>query len=83
MTTFSTIFGMLPLALALGPGAEFRAPMARAVIGGLISSSLLTLVVVPVVYTLIDDLIAFFIGRETIVPDEAEPGGQNVVESVN
>lgn len=54
MTTLAMIFGMLPLALALGEGAEFRAPMARAVIGGLISSTLLTLVVVPVVYTYFD-----------------------------
>jgi HAE1 family hydrophobic/amphiphilic exporter-1 len=56
MTTLAMIFGMLPLALALGAGAEFRAPMARAVIGGLVTSSLLTLVVVPVVYSLFDDL---------------------------
>jgi len=55
MTTLAMIFGMMPLALALGAGAEFRAPMARAVIGGLIASSLLTLVVVPVVYTFFDD----------------------------
>jgi len=46
---------MLPTALALGAGAEFRAPMAHAVIGGLIASTLLTLVVVPVVYTYLDD----------------------------
>jgi len=57
MTTFATVFGMLPLALGLGPGAELRAPMARAVIGGIISSTLLTLVVVPVVYTIIDDFV--------------------------
>lgn len=56
MTTLAMIFGMLPLALALGAGAEFRAPMARAVIGGLVTSSLLTLIVVPVVYTFLDDL---------------------------
>ncbi len=55
MTTLAMIFGMLPLALALGAGAEMRAPMARAVIGGLITSTLLTLLVVPVVYTLFDD----------------------------
>jgi len=72
MTTFAMIFGMLPLALALGPGAEFRAPMARAVIGGLISSTLLTLIVVPVIYTIIDDIIAFFLGRETIQPETEE-----------
>jgi HAE1 family hydrophobic/amphiphilic exporter-1 len=55
MTTLAMIFGMLPTALALGAGSEFRAPMAHAVIGGLITSTLLTLVVVPVVYTYLDD----------------------------
>jgi HAE1 family hydrophobic/amphiphilic exporter-1 len=55
MTTLAMIFGMLPLAMALGKGAEMRAPMARAVIGGLITSTLLTLLVVPVVYTVLDD----------------------------
>jgi len=49
------IFGMLPLAFAIGAGAEMRAPMARAVIGGLITSTLLSLLVVPVVYSLLDD----------------------------
>ena len=56
MTTVAMIFGMLPLAFAIGEGAEQRAPMARAVIGGLITSTLLTLFVVPVVYTMLDDL---------------------------
>ncbi|MCL6546284.1 MAG: efflux RND transporter permease subunit [Bryobacteraceae bacterium] len=56
MTTLAMIFGMLPLAFEIGSGAEFRAPMARAVIGGLITSTLLTLLVVPVVYTFLDDL---------------------------
>jgi len=59
MTTVAMIFGMLPLALAIGAGAEQRAPMARAVIGGLITSTLLTLFVVPVVYTLLDDATAW------------------------
>ncbi|HKB53491.1 MAG TPA: efflux RND transporter permease subunit, partial [Ramlibacter sp.] len=49
-------FGMLPLAFALSEGAEQRAPMGQAVIGGVITSSLLTLVVVPVVYCYLDDL---------------------------
>jgi HAE1 family hydrophobic/amphiphilic exporter-1 len=61
MTTLAMIFGMLPLAFELGAGAEFRAPMARAVIGGLITSTLLTLLVVPVVYTYLDDLGALFV----------------------
>jgi HAE1 family hydrophobic/amphiphilic exporter-1 len=55
MTTVAMIFGMLPLAFAVGEGAEARAPMARAVIGGLITSTLLTLFVVPVMYTILED----------------------------
>ena len=62
MTSLAMIFGMVPLALALGPGAEMRAPMARAVIGGLITSTFLTLIVVPVVYSVLDDLSAW-VGR--------------------
>ena len=56
MTTLAMIFGMMPLAFALSEGAEQRAPMGQAVIGGVITSSLLTLVVVPVVYCYLDDL---------------------------
>jgi HAE1 family hydrophobic/amphiphilic exporter-1 len=56
MTTATMIFGMMPLALALGSGSEMRQGMAVVVIGGLISSTLLTLVLVPVVYTYVDGL---------------------------
>jgi len=56
MTTMAMIFGMLPLAFEIGAGSEMRAPMARAVIGGLITSTILTLIAVPVVYSLLDDL---------------------------
>jgi len=56
MTTLAMIFGMLPVALGIGNGAEIRAPMGRAVIGGLLTSTILTLLVIPVVYTLFDDL---------------------------
>ena len=56
MTTLAMIFGMLPLAFAVSEGSEQRAPMGQAVIGGVITSSLLTLVVVPVVYCYMDDL---------------------------
>jgi HAE1 family hydrophobic/amphiphilic exporter-1 len=56
MTTLAMIFGMVPLAFALTEGSEMRAPMGQAVIGGVITSSLLTLVVVPVVYCYMDDL---------------------------
>ena len=54
MTTGAMIFGMLPLAIGLGEGAEQQAPMGRAIIGGVITSTLLTLVVVPVIYTYLD-----------------------------
>ncbi|MGA0569571.1 efflux RND transporter permease subunit [Variovorax sp. VNK109] len=56
MTTLAMVFGMVPLAFALSEGSEQRAPMGQAVIGGVITSSLLTLVVVPVVYCYMDDL---------------------------
>jgi HAE1 family hydrophobic/amphiphilic exporter-1 len=59
MTSLAMIFGMLPLALGIGAGAEMRAPMARAVVGGLVTSTFLTLLVVPVVYTLLDDFAAW------------------------
>ncbi|WP_374337721.1 efflux RND transporter permease subunit [Leeia sp.] len=55
MTTFAMVLGMLPLGLGLGEGVEQRAPMAHAVIGGVITSTILTLVVVPVAYSLLDD----------------------------
>jgi HAE1 family hydrophobic/amphiphilic exporter-1 len=55
MTTFAMIFGMVPIAFSSAEGSEFRSPMGQAVIGGLITSTLLTLFVVPVVYSLIDD----------------------------
>jgi len=51
MTTMAMIFGMLPMAMGLGKSGEIQAPMGRAVIGGIITSSILTLVVVPVIYT--------------------------------
>ncbi|MDP1564963.1 MAG: efflux RND transporter permease subunit, partial [Polaromonas sp.] len=60
MTTLAMIFGMVPLAFALTEGSEQRAPMGQAVIGGVITSSLLTLVVVPVTYCYLDDLAQWF-----------------------
>jgi multidrug efflux pump subunit AcrB len=53
MTTGAMVFGMLPLALALNDGGEIQAPMGRAIIGGVITSTLLTLVVVPVIYSFV------------------------------
>ena len=56
MTTLSTTIAMLPVAVRFGRASEMRAPMAVAVIGGLLLSTLLTLVIIPVVYTCFDDL---------------------------
>lgn len=56
MTTFAMIFGMMPIAIGIGEGAETRAPMAIATIGGLISSLFLTLIVVPAIYDVFDKL---------------------------
>ena len=50
MTTFTTVFGILPLLLATGPGAEIQRPLATVVIGGLLTSTLVTLVVLPLAY---------------------------------
>lgn len=55
ITTFSTILGMLPIALGFGAGSELRSPMAIAIAGGLVTSTILSLVVVPVVYAILDD----------------------------
>jgi len=60
MTTAAMIAGMIPLALGMGEGAEQRAPMAHALIGGLLTSTVLTLVVVPVMYACLDDLVLSF-----------------------
>lgn len=70
MTTLSLILGMLPVALGLGAGGSFRAPMAVAVIGGLITSTVLTLLLVPVAYSILD----IILGRFKRAPaQEAQP----------
>lgn len=66
MTSMAMIMGMLPLALGLGPGGEVRAPMAHAIIGGLFTSTLLSLVVVPVIYSLLDDLKVKISGKKRV-----------------
>ena len=58
MTALSTMAGMIPVAIGLGQGAETRAPMGTAIVGGMATSTVLTLVVIPVVYSLMDDLAA-------------------------
>jgi HAE1 family hydrophobic/amphiphilic exporter-1 len=65
MTTLTTVLGLLPMSLAWGEGAEVRAPMAISVMGGLIFSTLLTLVLIPVVYELLD--------RKVYVAADAQP----------
>jgi HAE1 family hydrophobic/amphiphilic exporter-1 len=78
MTTLAMIFGMLPTALAIGSGAEMRAPMGRGVIGGLITSTMLTLVVVPVMYSLLDDFVMRRRRRKAVAAEHetvGAPGG--------
>ena len=71
MTTLAMIFGMLPLAFGIGQGAEMRAPLGRAVIGGLITSTILTLLVVPVVYAFFDDF-ASWLHRRVVTANALE-----------
>jgi multidrug efflux pump subunit AcrB len=73
MTTVAMVAGMLPSALAVGAGGEFRSPMAIAVIGGLLFSTVLSLVFVPAVFTLMDDVARFAwgFGRRFISSKEA------------
>jgi HAE1 family hydrophobic/amphiphilic exporter-1 len=62
MTTATTVLGLLPLALGVGDGAELRAPMAVAVISGLVTSTALTLIVIPTIYSLLDSLVSWLAG---------------------
>jgi HAE1 family hydrophobic/amphiphilic exporter-1 len=55
MTTTTTVLGLVPMSLGIGEGAELQAPLARVVVGGLITSTLITLVVIPVVYSLLEE----------------------------
>jgi multidrug efflux pump len=71
MTSFAMIFGLLPIALGFGAGAETRRPLGMAVIGGMFTSTFLTLVIIPVVYTLFDDL-SRKLGPKRVVPPEAQ-----------
>jgi multidrug efflux pump subunit AcrB len=65
MTTASTLLGMLPIALGFGAGSELRSPMAVAIAGGLVTSTILSLIVVPVVYAILDDWFPRFKNRGT------------------
>ncbi len=81
MTAFSTIAGMIPVAIGFGEGAESRAPMGTCIVGGMITSTVLTLVVIPVVYTLMDDLgcwvkrLLFGVGLSGVAVDAAAGAG--------
>jgi HAE1 family hydrophobic/amphiphilic exporter-1 len=72
MTTGAMIFGMTPVALGLSEGSEMRSPMAIAVIGGLITSTMLTLVVIPVAYDIIDGLAERMLGHATVMHEGEE-----------
>ena len=87
MTTATTVLGLTPMALGLGDGAEIRTPMAIAVISGLISSTALTLLVIPSIYVLADRLKQKLLGTETVTgqvsmlegaPAAAGPGADTV-----
>ncbi len=73
MTTATTILGLLPMALGWGDGAELRAPMALAVISGLLSSTILTLVVIPTLYTGMDSLLARLRGGAPVLAGTDDP----------
>jgi len=70
MTTLATILGLVPMSLGIGEGAELQAPLARVVIGGLTASTLVTLVLVPSVYTLFEEGLSRF--RRTAASPQPE-----------
>jgi HAE1 family hydrophobic/amphiphilic exporter-1 len=63
MTTATTVLGLLPMALGMGDGAELRTPMAIAVITGLLSSTVLTLLIIPTIYAIMDTAVARLLRR--------------------
>ncbi|MFD2238152.1 efflux RND transporter permease subunit [Aureimonas populi] len=77
MTTLAMIFGMIPLGMAVGGGGAQRAPMAHAVIGGLVSSTLLTLLVVPVILSCLDSMTRRLSRFMPAAPDEGSPAVSN------
>jgi len=76
MTSFSTILGILPIALAIGAGSESRRSMGIAVIGGLVLATLLTLYVIPAIYS-------YFSGKEAVMTDELKEADNLVAETIN
>ena len=79
MTSFAIIFGVLPIAIGLGAGGEARRPLGIAVVGGLIFSTFLTLVLVPVVYT----LLARFTAKESFETEKVEVGEKAVTPELS
>ncbi len=69
MTTSTTVLAMLPLALGVGEGSELQAPLARVIVGGLITSTLITLAFLPCLYLLLER------GREGVVESAVMPAG--------
>jgi len=65
MTTLTIILGNLPIALGFGRGSEFRAPMSVAVIGGLLVSMMLTLLIIPCTYSIVDDITRWITKKDT------------------
>jgi HAE1 family hydrophobic/amphiphilic exporter-1 len=81
MTSLSIVFGLLPVGLALSEGSETRQPLAIAVIGGILTSTLLTLFVIPVVYTLVDDLSAWATARARALGRSLQSGTRRLGET--
>ncbi|WP_027340347.1 efflux RND transporter permease subunit [Halonatronum saccharophilum] len=74
MTTLTTVLGLLPLSLGIGDGAEAQQPMAVVVIGGLLFSTILTLIVIPVIYSILDDITSWIKGKVKRVLYKSEDG---------
>ena len=74
MTTATTVLGLLPMVFGVGDGAEIRTPMAIAVVSGLVTSTVLTLFIIPSIYALVDRLQGRLLGREEAVAASAAPG---------
>ncbi len=75
MTTITTVLGLLPMSLGIGEGGELQAPLARTIIGGLTTSTLITLVVIPVVYTIVEDWLERFHSRRPRLEEAGLPAG--------
>ena len=73
MTTVTTVLGLAPMALGIGEGSELQVPMARVVIGGLMTSTLITLVFIPVVYASLEEFTERVSGRREAMPPDLQP----------